>query len=342
MRTFVYVAGFDYMFKRNSFLVLANRRMEAALSKYKGGNEELNFTILDFSSGKIFRHRAVPSSAGLKRSTSEATPYRAITGADYDKRSEHPPMKTDTPEVDKIMSILDVYKEVKTIGVNAPGSLNELSIFSHGWMGGAVLANTYESPSAKTSGKRDPKDKDARVKDFSEENMPSGEAKKFRAAYSADGINWLWGCSFPKATHGLLHKITNHRVYHTSSVSSKAVFEFPKGALTSSELDALIDGLGFDGPTIVKSHGIEITFAQIKEAFIRSNQSAYAHALARMTDRVTFAAPVGTFSGFESGATGLMRVSKTVGSYLHFYKQHLQFEFDSEKRNYAKYPTPNV
>lgn len=54
------------------------------------------------------------------------------------------------------------------------------------------------------------------------------------------------------------------------------------------------------------------------------------------------AAPVGTFSGFESGANGLMRVSKTVGSYLHFYKQHLQFEFDSEKRNYAKYPTPYV
>ncbi|WPB82090.1 hypothetical protein KYC5002_23620 [Archangium violaceum] len=108
--------------------------------------------------------------------------------------------------LDDSISIQHVYDYIITLGAAAPGSLREFHIFSHAWAGGPILIETYEGSAYAAGGaqqtRRDPNDKDPRIKDFELVNMP--RLKDFKAAFAADAIAKIWGCMATTAYRNLL------------------------------------------------------------------------------------------------------------------------------------------
>ncbi len=91
---------------------------------------------------------------------------------------------------DDSISIVHVYGYVQDLGVAAPGSVLRFDIFSHAWAGGPIMINTYEEAAFRSSGQRDPGDKDGRSKDFG----VMTRAADFKKAFASTGAAKMWGC----------------------------------------------------------------------------------------------------------------------------------------------------
>ncbi|MEZ4505685.1 MAG: hypothetical protein R2848_07420 [Thermomicrobiales bacterium] len=125
-----------------------------------------------------------------------------------------------------MLGIMEVYAAVRRIGINHPGTLMELSFFSHAWSGGPILVNSTddrmvtrpavpprtirvpagpfippipvtipgvpETVVALNGMDRDPDDYDPREIDFWPPNLSVDGKKDFRAAYHPSGVNWSW------------------------------------------------------------------------------------------------------------------------------------------------------
>lgn len=90
------------------------------------------------------------------------------------------------------LSIVDLYEYLDKVGRRRPGTVSEVSIFSHAHIGGPILYNTIERPNFKGRDNRDPKDFDGRPKDFRSTEMAGWS--KLPDAMSPNS-NWhLWGC----------------------------------------------------------------------------------------------------------------------------------------------------
>jgi Lysine-specific metallo-endopeptidase len=94
-----------------------------------------------------------------------------------------------------IKSVLDLYKYIKSI---SSGSLEELHFFTHGYSGGPVLTNTRDLSG--DLNKRDPNDKDPRIKDFNIPGILGGkDGETFKNAFSPSALVKLWGCTFEQS-----------------------------------------------------------------------------------------------------------------------------------------------
>src|SRR5205814_1820680 len=130
------------------------------------------------------------------------------------------------------------YQAVRDIGASATdkNTLIELSFFSHGWMGGPILVNSFDDRSTDPSGSpadlagltvRDPDDRDARAAlDFIAPTMDAAALANFQNAFHPDGFVWIWGCAFPRLVHTLLTKIERNKNYKSSGVGDETVFTF--------------------------------------------------------------------------------------------------------------------
>jgi hypothetical protein len=97
-----------------------------------------------------------------------------------------------TPGLD--IHITDFYKYLATVGNREPKSVKEIGIFSHSFPGGPILYNTGQRASYKDIPDRDPKDFDARGKDFNSTNFPA--YAKMADAPASNCRFTIWGCSF--------------------------------------------------------------------------------------------------------------------------------------------------
>ena len=126
-------------------------------------------------------------------------PFRPIDKTtDYDHSGDEPTFIPSAAASD-VMSIVDVYRSVR----GAPaGSVLELSLFSHGWIGGPILVNSFDN--RHDPNERDPQDKDGRAAlDF---NLIMGETDgsplsllhrpRFMLSFDPQGIMQTWGCNF--------------------------------------------------------------------------------------------------------------------------------------------------
>lgn len=93
---------------------------------------------------------------------------------------------------DDSISIVHIYRHIIELGRRSRGSVAGLHVFSHAWAGGPILVNTSQAPEYAHSSRRDPGDKDGRIKDFSPVNMP--EREHFAAAFGPEAIAKIWGC----------------------------------------------------------------------------------------------------------------------------------------------------
>jgi hypothetical protein len=99
-------------------------------------------------------------------------------------------------------SVLAFYDWVKA---QPAGSILSLQIFSHGWMGGPILWNSWElGPNGEDIRNdwtlpRDPNDTEFRMRDFFAGNPLGGaEGRKFGAAFAPGAFIKLWGCVAPE------------------------------------------------------------------------------------------------------------------------------------------------
>jgi hypothetical protein len=91
------------------------------------------------------------------------------------------------------------------------GSIVSLQIFSHGWMGGPIIWDTFEfgpageDISADDTLDRDAHDTDFRIRDFFGKNPLAGAGgRKFAEAFAPDALIKLWGCVAPEGIRSMV------------------------------------------------------------------------------------------------------------------------------------------
>lgn len=348
MKQVILVAGVDYKFqgKGVDFRTICNDRMARLLAANRA-KEDMTFRIFDFKSGEVVTHEVTYPAGKKAEKVDRKAPFRSISKANYNEEvsggEKHYKFKDDQTGV---MSVLDVYAAVQQIGASAAHTLRELSIFSHGWMGGPILVNSYPDgfinlpvPGvgppmrfALPAGARDPDDKDARDKDFMPPNMGAASLKHFQDAFHADGFAWIWGCAFPRPVHQLLTAMEDHRRYRERGLGDNVVFTFTN--LNAAEIEMLQGWLRRAFPDRRK---VELQFKDLKYFFCRISAESYSQLLATSAGVKVFGALQGTSSGYDKGPRPLMRVDPTFVRHFRFYQNYLGFTFDPEGRRYGVY-----
>jgi hypothetical protein len=92
------------------------------------------------------------------------------------------------------ISILDLYGYLNSVGALSPGIVQEAGIFSHAWVGGPIIRNTYDQSGSATV--RDPDDRDARPKDWNATGVMASYPK-LGSAFSIGARFQTWGCNHP-------------------------------------------------------------------------------------------------------------------------------------------------
>jgi hypothetical protein len=352
MKTIILVAGVDYEFKGVNFRIFCDNRMKRLINS-NTKKEDFTFQIFDFRTGAVVTHEITypKGKKTVKMTTLTPSPFKPITQANYDSSvtatgETHYTFKNG--QVDK-MSILNIYKAVQSVGVNAPNTLLELSFFSHAYMGGPILVNSFEDgyvdvplagvmiPVPLPSAARDPDDMDPRgSKDFIPPIMDATALDNFQKAFHSDGFIWIWGCAFPRLVHEILHKLEHHRLYKDSGIGNDVIFKFTNFTTPQAVLleRGLLSELG--GPFPDRSD-IEIKFKLLKHFFCKMTIASYSQHIATAAKVKAFGGVMGTYSEYDTGALPLMSVHKGFTRHFAFYKNYLGLDFDPEGRKYGEY-----
>lgn len=354
MKQYLLVAGVDYEFSGVDFRQLADNRRRW-LDKRNTAHVDLRFTTMDVRSGEVEVREVTFTSGKRVEIVASSKPFAPVTAASYQDVGGHRRFKPGQPTV---MSIADVYRRVRDIGAKDAGTLAELSIVSHGWMGGPILVNSDDDrlmtitltppvgapiqvqvPVASTS--RDPDDKDGRPHlDFSPPTMDASELATFRKAFAKDAVAWLWGCAFPRAVHHAMWSMEQAKGYSSVGLGDDVELYMPQVVEEDvAFLDTFLSGVL---PPFPKPRSaITAKFKHLKYAFCRANLSCYARALADGAQVTVHAAPLGTYAEYDSGGDRLMHVHGGFTAHFAFYTNYLGFTFDPEGRKYALY-TPGM
>ena len=353
MKEFLLVAGVDYEFKGVDFRQLANNRRKF-IERKNTAKTDLRFTTMDVRTGQV-EVRDVTFTGGTRSETvTSTTPFATVGPSSYQTLPNG--STRFKPGQWNAMGVTDVYARVQAIGAANPGTLFELSIFSHGWMGGPILVDSDDdrtidvtlppvppstTPTTMTlpvlGTNRDPDDKDGRSGlDFRPPTMDAAMLDLFRKAFDGSADVWLWGCSFPRAIHHTLWAMEQAKGYSGSGVGDDTVLKMD--AVVDEDVAFLNSFLaGALAPFPPHSSSVSIPFKYLKLAMCRANIGCYAHALADAANINVHAAPVGTYAEYDTSGDMLMNVFRNFTAHFTFYKNYLGFTFDPEGRRYAVY-----
>ncbi|WP_240373992.1 hypothetical protein [Bacillus piscicola] len=353
MDHYILVAAVDYGFDggTSDFRVVCDNRMKRLIARNKK-KKDMTFHIYDFLRGEIVTHEVTYKKGNKKQSKKVQNKYNRISKANY-RSVNHGTYNSYRfrDGQDNVMSIVDVYKAVQDIGDHSPGTLMELSFFSHGWMGGPILVNSYDDREAniqlhpslpsfthsfRGASSRDPDDKDPRGElDFIPPTMTNQNLQHFQHAFHPDGYVWLWGCAFPRTIHQILYRIEKHSMYRANGVGDESLFEFT--TFTKEEISLLESYLQSHNQRFPNKGKVEIKFKYLKHFFCLASQNTYAYQIARNANVKTYGAVLGTYSIYEKGRLPLLKVDGSFRRHFTFYKNYLGFDFDPEGRNYGEY-----
>jgi hypothetical protein len=367
MKHYIYVAGHDYEYKGVDFSAFAWARMARQAAK-DTSTEDRDFIIFDTRSGSIdtFQHR-FPGGKLRKKQIGQSvfTPLRKSHYHEWQDAggARHYSLLNDQRG---LLSITEVYAAVRRIGINHPGTLRELSFFSHAWSGGPILVNstddrrvtrpavpprTIEVPAGPdvppipltlpglpemvvplNGTQRDPDDFDPREIDFWPPNMSVDGKKDFRAAFHPSGFSWSWGCAFPRDVHYILRQVQRHPLYKESGLKDDVSFTFTSFGKEHADHISQILSLA-----IPNHNNVTLTFGQIRDYIRRQTLATWTRALAVASERIAYGGLIGTYSEYDTGKEPLMHVKASFKSHFTFYKNYLDIPLDPEGRNYGVY-----
>lgn len=343
MKRFLLIAGMDYEFKGINFRGLCENRIKKLIHDNKS-REEMYFKTFDFRKGEI-EDCYVNYNQGKKviRKVKKTFKYTALTKKNYVvEKTPNGLHYTYKKGQDNPLSILDVYEMVRDIGSFFPGTLHEVSFFSHSWMGGPVLVNSYDNtPITINTTMRSSGDMDPRItKDFVAPTMTAEELKDFQSAFHKDGYIWSWGCTFPTIVDQIMIKILTHSSYKSSGLKGNTIFKITN--FTDEQAIALEQTIiNESGYTFTDKRNFEIEFKYLVSFFCHMTVSSYLHHLAVNSRIKVIGGVMGTYSIYDSynkeNQYPLMRVDKKFSKRLLFYENYLHFAFDTEKRGYGIY-----
>ncbi|MES1240950.1 MAG: hypothetical protein ABUT39_04965 [Acidobacteriota bacterium] len=352
MKQVVLVAGVDYEFKGVDFRVFCENRMKRLIASNKK-KEDLTFILFDVLKGEqVTREVTFPGGKQtIKATPLSPSPFHAVTKANYNRTvvdgEAHYRFKDGQSG---IVSAQDIYKAIRNIGRSAPNTLIEVSVFSHGWMGGPILVNSFDDGIATTmvagvgpvsfvlpSAARDPDDMDPRgAKDFIAPTMDPAALTELKNAFHSDAIIWLWGCAFPRLVHEILHKIEHHASYKDSGLGDEEMFRITN--FNTEQAQTLENWIASDlGGPFPDRKRIEIKFKFLKLFFNKIVSASYAQHLANAANVKVFAALMGTYADYDAGPLRLMSIFKGFARHFKFYQSYLGFGFDPEGRKYGAY-----
>ncbi|ROS75458.1 hypothetical protein [Cellulomonas sp. PhB143] len=352
MQQVVLVAGVDYEFAGVDFRVFTTNRRRF-LERRNTAREDLRFVTMDVRTGET-EIRDVTFPGGRRTEAVSVTrSHDPVTRASYAAPAGgHPRFR---PGQWRVLGVDDVYATVRQIGAAAPGTLAELSFFSHGWMGGPILVNSFDDRSwsftfpvvgsgtpvtvdlVVPSTARDPDDRDARPRlDFVAPQMDAAGLGLFRAAFAPDAVAWLWGCAFPRVLHRALTAIERAPGFRDSGTDPETVLTLTS-PLEADDRAWLVSNLGAALDPSSTATRIVVRFKHLTHLMCRANGAGYAQALADAGNVHVHAAPLGTYAEYDTGGDRLMNVHAGFAAHLRFYRNYLGLASDAEKRRYSVY-----
>lgn len=301
------MAGFDYQGGGVDFLTIARNRRARLLAK----NPALTVTIMDVGSGTTFVSAMVTGAASgakpARKETSTVT-HSKVTSANYSTGLGHH-ARFNQNQAGR-MSITDLYTAIQAIGLDkaTAGTLIEVSVFSHGWMGGPILVNSMDNSGSATA--RDPDDKDARLfKDFISPNFTAAQLTAFRAAFAPGAFWWNWGCAFTESYRQVTHRFVKSSLYRGTASgklkdTDKVKFDFsPEMAEQFYSNDAAFfpqtKHIGGANNGKFKELDFERTVKDVREFFLRGIDNCYHHIVAQAANVNARGAFLGTFADYE-------------------------------------------
>jgi hypothetical protein len=351
----VLVAGFDHERSGVDFEQLALNRMALLIERHRLAQARAKasalmamqtaprFVLFDVKSG-IVRRSEVWKPKGERKWT-EIARFNPVSAANYSGGGHV--FDTDPAGV---LSITDVYRHVQQIGRTEPGSLAELSVLSHGWVGGPILVNSFDRTAPGTL-ERDPDDRDARAdKDFEPPNMDAAAKADFQKAFATDAFVWTWGCVFANSPRQVLHRVVNARKYRRAGSRTLPDTETFKLSFSQEHADTFFDV----DPAFFPARGADgkfpLTFtrtlADIKTFLSGRLGATYCQSIAIAAQVPCFGALSGTYADYEKGRRSnkvmLIPTKKPpyaddFAGYIRFYTKYLKRELDPEGRHYGRY-----
>ncbi|HEU5280349.1 MAG TPA: hypothetical protein VFU26_15775, partial [Gaiellaceae bacterium] len=350
----VLVAGFDYERKGVDFERIAQSRMRLLIKRNVAAQKKAKtpfsavidtaprFVLFDFKSGLV--RTSVATQPKGERTWKEIARFQPVSAANYSSGGH----AFDTDQAGR-MSITDVYEHVRMLGRTEPGSVAELSILSHGWVGGPILVNSFDGLGSGIDA-RDPNDKDARTdKDFIAPTMDAAALAEFRAAFASDAFAWVWGCSFTNSPRQVLYRVLSSAKYR-STAAGKLVntdtfrLSFPR---EHAELFFHVDpdffpARGADGEFPLT---FDRTLAQVKNFFFARLSETYCNSLAQAAQVPCFGALPGTYSDYERNVSDPVMVVPTAKPpyaddftrSIRFYTTYVGARLDPEGRSYGRF-----
>jgi hypothetical protein len=351
---YIYVAGVDYEFKGVVFRRFCDSRLRRTVAANRA-RRDMRFLILDVIRGEVVTTDVTFPGGRKAEATTSATPFRPVSRASYDAITSG----TEThyrfkPGQTDVMGIVDVYNAVRHVGAIAPGQLRELSVFSHGWMGGPILVNSFDDRSARIplppplssviphleyvvpATHRDPDDKDPRAAlDFIAPTMDAAARAELHGAFHPSGYIWLWGCAFPRLIHQILHRLERNPAYRERGLPADTILRFTN--FLPQEVDLLERYLAAVLPPFPDRRRIDVAFKYLKHFACVATQASYTQHLATAAGVKVYGALLGTYSEYDTGRLPLMHVRRQFGAHFRFYKNYLGFDLDPEGRRYGTY-----
>jgi hypothetical protein len=353
------VAGFDYEFSGADFATLCKNRMTRLIKKFP--KDKLVFTLFDVGAGDISKNEIKDPKKKDSMKNRKWTSLQSFTGvssANYSGMVAHQENPFNANPAG-IMSITDIYTFVQTIGAGPDaGSVQELSFFCHGWMGGPILVNSSDPTRDDRTQPRNSDDKDARpAKDFIPPTTSAAALANFTKAFSGSAFVWIWGCAFARAFNIILAEIFKTPIYNKT----------PRGKLKDSDLfkleftedlskpdgtvqfDAIKDKILLGGTLKAgasRSYKVDVKLQDIKTRFKLFLDASYSAVIAKSTHIKTYGALLGTYADYEKKppAYPLMLIPQKSPPYdsdftrtIRFYKAYLKVAIDPESRGYGTF-----
>jgi hypothetical protein len=252
-----------------------------------------------------------------------------------------------------VMSITDVYDAIVKIGKEAPNTLAEWSIFSHAYLEGPILVNSYDDRRVRMPERlrlsssdgafrniqgteRDPDDKDCRAQlDFMAPTLPPERLEHFRSAFSTHGRVWVWGCNFDYKANMLL-SVVHRNIAGRTDLGDDTKLKFRN--LNKEQLSAFAEfngNLKLDLDRLFQKRECDVAFGKIRMAMWDKITASYVYHVAQAARVPSIGAIYGTYASFDQGSPKLMSVSADTARNVAFYRHYFGIKTDPEGRNYG-------
>jgi hypothetical protein len=356
MRRYLLCAALDAAHLSSDLFVGYCRTRASQFASLAPRGEDLQFDIYEFRTGMVHTRAVTWSNGKAVERVGSKTLFGPVTRKDFETRA------LADEEVDEhafkdgrtnVMSITDIYDAVVKIGEDSPSTLEEFSIFSHAYLEGPILVNSYDDRRVRMperlrlsssdgefrniqGSERDPDDKDCRAQlDFVAPTMPPDRLKKFRAAFSTRGRIWVWGCNFDKKANMLL-SVVQRNIGGRADLGDDSLLKFRN--LNKEQMSAFAEfnaSLRLDLDSLFRTRACDVLFGKIRSAMWDKITASYVYQAAQGARVPAIGALYGTYASFDQGSPKLMSVSADTARNVTFYRNYFSFKTDPEGRNYG-------